>query len=363
MNIKAWMYYPLFLLLILFGVDKLCLLDEYKRLTMSDAPFLIFDYKPQLIEQMVREMKPADAGAGQQKLALILGTSRLLFFDYDFFQENYPDWKLYNYSAPITFPAYYWYILDSVRSRGLRPDLLIIETAAFQYSDGTDLFQRSNLAYSFDLPFILRYFNQFTRDEVSGYLGRFLFASYRYPPRPGVMWDRYQHPDTNQTYRAFQAMEAFQQTHNGSARNIIPKESWFQMDRALMQYQAQHKTLPWLYTNAKISERHFYFLTAMLHYAHENQIKVVLVRPAVSQELQAAQRQDASLQDFLQAFDSRRDKMLAEFPAVYIDFNQRSDYICTSFVDDAHMAVPCYHAMMDIIMDTVQSGQPRPASP
>ena len=353
-----YLYFPLFVFLLYFAIDKICSLDAYKRLTMDDAPFLIFEYKETLLDNLGSSFAEAHPKEGEgadspRKLALVLGTSRLLFLNYDHFQANYPDWEVFNFSGPVTYPAYYLYILERALEKGARPELLIVEAAPFQYSDGTDAFSRSNLAYSFDLRFVWKHFSRLKRDEVSYFLARYLFSAYRYPPKWKNIQARLSNPD-NKTLKVFELMEEFQRTHNGSARNIIPKEDWFQNDYATMQYQAEHKTIPWLYRNFRLSDRQFAFTEELLRLSQKYGIRVFLINPAVSSPLRHALKKRHEIQAELLEYEKRMDGLARKYRALRIDYNNHPDYQCNTFVDDAHMAVTCYNLMADDIMQQLR---------
>lgn len=356
-----YLYFPVVLLLIYFGVDKIFSLEYYKMLTMDDAPYLTFEYKEDLIKSMPPIAKKLEqensqsltglARRSKKKSLLVLGTSRLLFISHQFFKRNYPDWEFFNFSGPVTYPAYYLYVLERSLETGLRPDLIIVETAAFQYSDGTDAFLRSNMAYSFDLKFIWDYFSLFQKDEVSYFLARYLFSGYRYPPKFKNISKRLKKPKEDQVLLTFQAIDSFQKGNRGSSRNIIPKDNWFQTDLAMMDYQATHKTIPWLYSNYKISNRQFSFMEKLLKTAQDYNIQVILVSPAVSSSLFRATRSNASLNESLKKYKSRMSQMLKKHPVRLIDFNQHENYKCNTFVDDAHMSMDCYNLMIDELMN------------
>lgn len=358
-----YLYFPVILLLVYMGLDKIFTSETYKSLTMDDAPFIIFEYKEQLLDELeqvdrkrrVANQKFAASNPGPRSgkvpghTLLMLGSSRLLYFDHQMFSRNYPDWELFNFSGPVTFPIYYLYILERALQRGVKPDLIVMETAPFQYSDGTDAFQRSNLAFSFDLPFVIDHFQLFTRDEVSYYLALRMFAGYHYPPSWNNLKMRWGNPD-HKFRIMFDSLAKFQKANRGAAINLIPRMNYFERDFATLDYQARVKTIRWLYKNYSISERQFDATTQILQLLREHKIPVVMVRPAVTSILRNTLEQNEHLKVPLATWQSRVEQMRDDYKTIWIDFDRRPDYKCNTFVDAAHMSTDCYDRMISIIM-------------
>ena len=115
-----YVYYPILVILIYFGVDKICLDTRVKMLTQQDAVFLYFDYKTRLLKEMrkVYQKRLKSSKSGKRKIVMVLGSSRLMFFSYPQFSMNFPEWEIFNFSAPVTAPAYYAYILQRTLDMG-----------------------------------------------------------------------------------------------------------------------------------------------------------------------------------------------------------------------------------------------------
>ncbi len=218
-----YLYYPVLVFALYFGVEKIAGLDVVKQYSQSDATYLFFQYKDELLAELefvhkrnqgvdAAELPPApeaesvavqdlsgqalvveadpggDIDPGDSgfpadldaKTLLVLGSSRLLYFDFARFDRNFPDWEMFNFSAPVTAPAYYLYILERSIERGVIPDYIILETDPFQFNSGSDAFRRSNLGFSFDAAFMAKYFAHFQRTDVSYWLARNLFAAYKF---------------------------------------------------------------------------------------------------------------------------------------------------------------------------------------
>ncbi len=355
-------YFPVVLFLAYFAADKACLLPQMKKLTQPDATYLYFDYKRELLDEIERvhkaNQKPENFVSGiRKKTLVILGSSRLLYFDTARFHRNYPDWELFNFSAPVTAPAYYAYILERIRERGVKPDYVVVEVDPLQYNDGSDHFVRSNLAYSFDLPFILKHHSLFKNSEISFFLARWLFAGYKYPPDLQALASRSR--DKNDRWLlALNELDRFQRENRGAGRSIIPRENWYERDYGRFELSAR-QTISWLYGNYDLSERQFAFLDLILESTKKDGIPVVLLRPQVSSTMQRQLDENPVLAGPLAEWDNLLEQRRAAFGTAYLDLRHNPEISCNTFVDAAHMALDCYHMLTVAVMREYWKRQPQ----
>lgn len=343
---------PLVIFLAYFAADKACLHPRLKMLTQADATYLYFDYKKELLDEIERVHKrnllPENYVSGvRKKTMVILGSSRLLYFDTARFHRNYPDWELFNFSAPVTAPAYYAYILERILERGVKPDFVVIEADPLQYNDGADHFVRSNLAYSFDLPFVLRHSRLFKNSEISYFLARFLFAGYKYPPDVKNLYERATQ-EKNQWLMALEELDRFQRANRGAGRSIIPRENWYERDFGRLELSARQST-DWVYGNYKSSARQFAFLDLIIRQINENNLPVLFLRPQVSPTMQRHLETKANLPQKLAAWDIEFKNHIGGMP--YRDLRYDGEVSCNTFVDAAHMSLDCYHMLTVVMMN------------
>lgn len=398
-----YLYYPVLVFGLYFGVEKVFALDSVKRLSQSDATYLFFQYKEELLDEMAEVYRrnaageaaaeqaeadnqaspggsheqPADAMSGilsalqpgmvggdpggdidpgeegfpedvRAKTMMVLGSSRLLYFDYSRFDRNFPDWEMFNFSAPVTAPAYYLYILERALDRGVRPDYLVLETDPFQFNSGSDAFRRSNLGFSFDFRFMLKYFANFKREDVSYFLARNLFAGYRYPPDPENIRTRLRNPN-HPMMLAVPTLDAYQRANRGAGKNVIPRDSWFERDFSTLELSSE-RTLGWLYGNYRLSDRQFYFFEEILRRAAAEGIPVTLVRPQVSRPMTRMLNTLPRFEKLMREWDLRAHEIMQRYDVTYLDLSRSEEYYCNSFVDGSHMAMDCYHPMLVLIM-------------
>ncbi|MCR9144666.1 MAG: DUF1574 domain-containing protein [bacterium] len=396
-----YLYYPVAVFALYFGVEKVFALDSVKILSQSDATYLFFQYKEELLDEMaevhrrnaagepapVESEQSADAQAAvadssdpmagilaalqpgmvggdpggdidpgeegfpedvRAKTMMVLGSSRLLYFDYSRFDRNFPDWEMFNFSAPVTAPAYYLYILERALDRGVKPDYLVLETDPFQFNSGSDAFRRSNLGFSFDFPFIFKYFSHFRRTDVSYFFARNLFAGYRYPPDPENIRTRLRN-SSHPMLLAVPTLDAYQRANRGAGKNVIPRDSWFERDFATLELSSE-RTLGWLYGNYDLSDRQFYFFEEILKRAKAEGIPVTLVRPQVSRPMTRMLNTLPRYAEKIAEWERRAEAIMQRYDATYLDLSASEDYYCNSFVDGSHMAMDCYHPMLVLVM-------------
>jgi hypothetical protein len=95
MKNKKFLFYPLILFFILFLFDKIFLLDRVRSYVKSDFTYIYYETREDLFE-MLKKRK------SDKKLLIILGSSRLLYFDSKDLEEFYPNWDIYNFSSAVT---------------------------------------------------------------------------------------------------------------------------------------------------------------------------------------------------------------------------------------------------------------------
>lgn len=353
MKTSKWvLYYPLIVFLVFFAVEKVSMLDSVKRLTQRDPTFLYFEYKDELLDQLEQNYDEIHGNpSDDRKILVILGSSRLLYFDYPSFAQTYPNWELYNFSAPVTTPAYYAFILERIYERGIKPDYILLEADPFQFNAGSDAFLRSNLGYSFDFRFILSHFFMFTGDEVSYFLARNLFASFKYPPDPTDIRNRWNNP-MNQRLMVFDMVDEFQRNNRGGGRSLIPREDWYERDFARLAGTA-HRTIRWLYGNYQISKHQFDFLSLSLSMLETHNTPAILVRPQVSRPMERVLKEGEKTGPAMEKWEEMLKTTLErDFSGRfrYMDLGESERYYCNTFVDASHMSLDCYHPFMREVM-------------
>lgn len=340
---RLYPYIPVFLFLLIFLLDKIFLLKPVTFLTQKDPTFLYYRYKEEVLDNF-GEFLPAD----DKKFLIIIGSSRLMFIDYEEFLFHFPEWDLFNFSVPVNSPAYYLYVLEKIFKHTAVPDLVILETDPFQFNEFSPGFRKSNLPYTFDLAFVIRYFSLFERDDVSAFLGYMLFAGKRYPPDFQLLWHRWRNPE-DPLYRLMFIMDSYQRKNRGCAYPPIPDKEWYQRDLAELVMSAEGN-IEWLYRDYKFSEKQWEFFKKALSLLEEKRIPYLLVKPQVSYVMEVLLQDKEKTQTAYKLWKGKLEerKVLDKL----IDFSRDTRFYCNSFFDAVHTSIGCYNFMLDEILAT-----------
>ena len=363
---QKFIYYPLLVFLLYFGAEKACLNTRLQKLTQPGPEYMFYEYKTELLDQMERVYKENQALSPEKrkKIFMVLGSSRLMFFSYERFARNFPDWEIFNFSAPVTAPAFYAYHLERTLERGVRPDYILMEADPYQYNEASGMFQRLNVANSFDARFIFSNFSKFKREEVSYFLARALFAGFRYPPWLDNIGKRKKIEEQMSRFRdiadeeilaqlnftsQFDMLDSAQRANRGSIKSIYPRPNWFQSNFPVLG-QIARKDFRRMYSGYRFSERQLAFTRQLLEQAKEAKISVTILRPQVSRPMDRLLREDKEVGPRLREWDLRFRKFLEPYGVAYLDLRNRDDFYCNTFVDATHMSLDCYHPMLVLVM-------------
>lgn len=340
MKQKKFLFIPLVLLLFLFLIDKVFLLDVVKPYIKSDFTYIYYEAKEDLLKKLLHESKNQKS---KKKLMILLGSSRLLYFDAKMLEDFYPDWNVYNFSSAVTTPAYYTYYLKRLLEGGVKPDLIVMESAPNQFNESTPVFKNSNLTYSFDLPFVLEYATIFGKEYVSFYLGKFLFASSKNKPYLHLAYKRLKDPKYEVIFEMRKKVREHLLKNKGHA--MSPVEGFVEMDFARLRATSE-RTVTWLFSNYIESPMQYTFLEMNLKMIKEDKIPLIVVWPQSS----------IPMQKLLKSADStkkwwKKTKGLVEKYGFQLhDLDNTDEFYCNSFADGGHMARDCYHPLMRFIM-------------
>lgn len=337
---QKFLLFPLVVLLFLFVLDKIFILDIVKKYIKSDFTYIYYESKEELLKILTEKTKK---NTKDKKLMIILGSSRLLYFDAKQLEEIYPEWDIYNFSSAVTTPAYYYYYLERILDRGIKPDLIVLETDSNQFNKNSPVFKGSNLTYSFDLLFVLRHIHLFGNDNFSYFIGKYLFASGKHKPNLDTAYKRLTDPAFLMMFDLTDKTRNFLVENKGHA--MSPVETFFEKNFTMLDATSK-RTVDWLYTSYKDSEMQFRFYEMILDKVKNAQIPMIVLQPQNSIPLESMLKDKTSVLNWEKQIHSLSQKR--EF---YVHkMNQSDEYYCNAFVDGGHIAKDCYHPFMRFIM-------------
>lgn len=341
MKTKPFLFYPIFLFLVLFLFDKIFLLEKVKSYIKSDFTNIYYETREDLFEDLKKRNS-------KKKLMIILGSSRLLYFDSNELAETYPNIDIYNFSSAVTTPAYYYYFLEKILEANIKPDYLVIESDPNQFNLNSPVFKNSNLTYSFSPSFIFRYWNIFGKDLVSFYLTKILFASSKNKPYLDVAYKRFTNPTFQILINEGHKLKEILIRDKGHSKNLIG--DFTEKDFGILEATSE-RTISWLFANYKPSEMQYYFYEKILQNLKQNNLNAVFIRPQSSLAMQTFMLEDISTKEHIDKWKLKIDKLNSNYGYELFDLGNSEEYYCNSFVDGGHFSKDCYRPTMRFVMD------------
>lgn len=339
---KKFLIYPVILFLFLFLVDKIFLLESVKLLIKSDFTYVYYETKEKLFDVFVEKYKEGELTRDNKKVMVMLGSSRLLYFDNSELVDFYPSWEIYNFSSAVTTPAYYYYYLEKILESGVRPDLIVLETDPNQFNVNS-IFKESNLTYSFDLPFVWKYSELFGREYFNFYLGKSLFAVMVNKPYLDKAYNNYRNPNL------FMVEAMKENIRNSLIKNkghaTSPVEDFIEKDASILEATSQ-RTIDWLFSSYKPSDMQFTFFRMILERTKKENIPILVVWPQSSRSMQDRLKDSAILDSWWEDVSAISKPLGYEI----LNMDDTEDYYCNSFADGGHIAKDCYRPFIRYIM-------------
>ncbi len=338
MKKNKFLLYPIFLFIAIFLFDKIFFLESVKSYLKSDFTYIYYETKKELLQILVKEN-----ASKKRKLMIVLGSSRLLYFDAKDLADFYPDWDIYNFSSAVTTPAYYLYYLEKILDSGVRPDLVLLETDPNQFNESSKVFRGSNLTYSFDLPFVLKYATAFGKDNISFYLGKTLFGVSKNKPHLEVAVKRLSDPRFLAIAEMGKTTRKFLLDNKGNA--LSPIENYVEKDFGVLEATSQ-RTIDWLFSGYRESEMQYYFFETILRRISNEKIPLLIVWPQSSLPMQKKLKNST----FVKTWEEKTGKLVGSYNFEILDMDNTAEYYCNSFADGGHISKDCYHPFMRFVM-------------
>lgn len=337
---NKFLFYPILLLIIFFSLDKILLIEDIKKYIKTDFTYIYYESREKVYQMILEDPEIINKN---KKFMLILGSSRLLYFDQDEMKDIYPDWVIYNLSSAVTTPAYYYYYIEKLFDAGVFPDYILIESDPNQFNANSPVFKGSNLTYSFDTSFVLRNALIFGKDNVSFYLGKKLFAVGKNKPYLDTAWKRYRDPNFVNISMMQDLTRDMLLKNKGSAISIV--DVFVEKNYAMLE-STSRRTIDWVFMAYKPSEMQYSFYEKLLKKISEKNITTVIVWPQSSPPMQELIKNAAYTKEWLERINSLNQK----YGMTIRDMDDTEKYTCNTFVDGGHMAKDCYRPFLRYVM-------------
>jgi len=357
---NPYLFLPLLCLALIFCLDKLLLVPAIQEHTLLwkkiEPPF--YASREALSQQLAGE---------KERAGLILGSSRAGEFSSEFIAEHSAIKKTYNFSAPLTCPAYHYYWLQRILRSGHKPAFVILEADLLLFSAGALDYA---LNYSFDPGFVLRHTDfldrkgegfatrgrGFTFDEAETFFLKYFFALYRYPLDAKALQENRQEvflPDgTFRTGRELrQELNRLIERVNREKLGGIPNPLQFNVAEEAMAQDARrladrHLTRP-------PSGTQIIFFKRIVESLAREKIPLVVYWPLVSEPLNRLQQEarpefQGELKNYL------ANRQTGDWQAAFLDPNPDPEVRCRSFVDSSHLSGKCFEEVTLQLLKALQ---------
>ncbi|MFN3604460.1 MAG: DUF1574 family protein [Leptonema sp. (in: bacteria)] len=176
---KKPFFIPFFLFFMAFLVDKLILLDSFPLYYLTTASFINFEHK----EKLTLELKEYLLAPNRKKVLVILGNSRSMSFSNEYISKKYPEWILFNFSVPGGTQDYFLYIMEKFKKENIQPNAIVFVVTPQGMNLKPAVKTDEVMIFGLPFDFVLRHFSDFSIDQLTNYLGKKLFAIYKYKPK------------------------------------------------------------------------------------------------------------------------------------------------------------------------------------
>ena len=343
MKKDKFLIYPVCLLLFLFAFDKIFLFDFIKNSFKKDFTYIYYETREEVLKNLkINYSKFQD----KNKFMIILGSSRLIYFSNNELLSFYPNWEIYNLSAAVATPAYYFFFLEKMKQIEIKPELIVLEIDSNQFNENTkDIFKKSNLTYSFNLPFVLKYSNIFGNDYVSYYIRNTLFAVSKNKPLFSSFLEKLKDGDLIQVNLIANYTKKYLIENKGHSFSHI--EDYYEKNFAILE-QNSVQTFKWAFQEHKDFNLQFVFYEMLLKTLQKQKIKTIILKSQVSIPLYKLIQKEHSIQKW----NTKITNMTKNYGFEIIDLSKQDNFYCNSFADGGHMARECYRPLMRLIMNT-----------
>ncbi|MCB1325186.1 MAG: DUF1574 family protein [Spirochaetales bacterium] len=188
-----FLWVPIVGLLVIFGLDKLALLEVVRRNVVywQKIEPILYESREPLFDHLLEDYRSPERQA--QRLGVVLGSSRSGEFGNSDIARVVPNSYTYNFSAPLACPAYFYYWVDRMLAAEVRPAFVMVEADPILFTDGALDYA---ISYSFSTAFVASHIDfgrstprdpwqsqgrGFSVSEAETYFLKELFATYKYP--------------------------------------------------------------------------------------------------------------------------------------------------------------------------------------
>ncbi|MCS7205459.1 MAG: DUF1574 domain-containing protein [Leptospiraceae bacterium] len=350
-------YFPFVIFLGAFLLDKVFILGNFPLYYLTTISFVNFDQK----ETLLIELKDYLNQDKRSNVLVVLGNSRTMAFDNRYVKSKYPNWIFYNFSVPGGKQDYYLYLLEKFYEKKVQPEALIFALTPQAMNEKPLVLTDEVMVFGLSFDFILRNFYLYDVNEITNYIGKKLFVSYRFKPKLRIIGERLHEEKmlyfVNVILRTHDLLEKYQ----GSIPYLHAE-----IPNVTQEDLQKNANSIWqdFFTPFVFDPNAFVFLEKSLILAKKLQIpKIIFLWPPVSRELRYKKQKELIALEKTQGITIKKTvyevwtpkmKELANrYNVQWLDLNFESPLDCEYFFDASHISAYCYPAYTDAIMRVV----------
>lgn len=177
---------PFLIFAIAFIIDKVLQVETIQTYYSKTVSEMNYFHKLELFEDMKLYLKQEN----HKKVLVVLGNSRSLLFDNNYIDKNYPDWILYNFSVPGGTPDYALYWIEKFDHDNVKVDFILLDSSPEVYNQTPFIKIDETLINGLDFSFIIRYAARYKSSDITNFLSKRMFGTYRYRPKLNTILER-----------------------------------------------------------------------------------------------------------------------------------------------------------------------------
>ncbi|WCL50922.1 DUF1574 domain-containing protein [Leptospira sp. GIMC2001] len=338
MKDKKFLLYPVYFLLVLFIIDKIFLIDFFRKDFIQPGNAMFYFQRNQLQERIKND---PSLEKGNKKLAVALGDSRAYPFSEPGLSEKEKDnWIIYNFSSPQAVPMYSLMRYERLIEDGIVPDLLYVAISPESFDDSKGAIYDPFMRLGMDEKFKKDYWDLIPWSARYDYILGKVFAFYGLKLDFKMLLDRYKYnrmsdynPEFNEEVMILNLGKGEYLGYATFANN----ESKLKKDAIRIKN---------IYLNRfVVDDTQFLFIEKLLALAEKKGTKVFLVWPRVYIDYRESYRELGLDKHWWGKIKS----LANEYKAQAIDFNVESS--CDIFNDASHQSIQCFTEQMNYIFD------------
>lgn len=371
---NKFLWTPFLILAFLLGADGIArtpsLVDLRTSWRKIEPP--IYESRVDLFHRVVETSNTLEPG---ETIGLLCGSSRSAEFEAGHIEAILPGAKAFNFSAPLAPPSFHYYWIEKILQAGVRPAFIMLEADPLVAATGSN---RYALAYSYDLPFILRNTSLFrdrsddpwegnggfSFDETETFLLKNLFSLYKYPlDMRNIKENRKQMLiPGKERHRLLTGVEFKKELEktildaNELTLGGIPNLFHFVQPIVSIEDDAKDVMSRFNLYNYRADQTQIAFLKRTIRLITESRIPLIVYWPVESEALKRELDQAGVTMDFknhLKEFLAEV-KTTATTPVLFMDPQDDPALTCRAFVDSNHLSGSCYQNLSKVLFSPLK---------